>query len=758
MAGQKISLMSHKNAILWLVGFTVCYQVVYQAFMYRTLRREALDEECHAPAVGSGLAAPSPQCAEVQLFRSWQEKEAELNSLAAEEPGESEEEHLVKESAPVKHFGEKASGVHNEPLPLLWTSDATATDGPSPASSGRASSLDTAHGAIAAIVEATAAATAAAATHSGKAGQSKLHGVLSSAPSVEQSATNRSEGKLWSPVTAWAQGLEDLQHRLEVHMEQLPSMHHKHAHERHEQLESLMDAVAASLNSSRTNAMTPWAEELVELQQHLDEGIKSRHHHEHSSQAPSTTTEVSLLERIYRVGKEMCMTPDHRDRPECAQFLTGEHGAGAKSASTHSLAHRPGGTSGHKANLSEEVEMQHVRLEKRLAELQADRKAWEEVFVAKVKGDSAVLGQTTQATPGTVAELPRTALRKGRVYVHWSSVTAWHGPRWWENSAGLPTVTREQAQGAHWSGMIPKVACITTISSGIHATVQMRYFIDNFHLQSYEGPRQLVLVYHYNDKKAAQLVQKYADGVSIRGVAARNEEAFPSTTGLRYGAWITDADVIARWDFDEWHHPNRLSLQVRALALSARPACLLQGDEAEDLPRESSVVGESAWMRRHWRPLAANESLILEGAQAERVVELRATGLRHGGHKTPSTTLSVNSSHKEREATSWSPTCSRVLKAQPTIEVHSSLEGSIGAKVGQEMEEMYRGLAVRRRDAVQKLRSLCVELAAESDQQRQERLDSDVERMSAIIGELDKHFATLNSLFSNGKNEAGAQA
>merc|ERR1719247_3392498 len=106
----------------------------------------------------------------------------------------------------------------------------------------------------------------------------------------------------------------------------------------------------------------------------------------------------------------------------------------------------------------------------------------------------------------------------------------------------------------------------------------MMYFINNFRLQDYEGSRQLVLVYHHADPDAAELVRTYADGSYIKGLAAQGNETFPSAAALRYGAWSSDADVIARWDFEEWHDPSRLSMQVRALAMAAKPASVLASD------------------------------------------------------------------------------------------------------------------------------------------------------------------------------------
>merc|ERR1719160_1878934 len=155
----------------------------------------------------------------------------------------------------------------------------------------------------------------------------------------------------------------------------------------------------------------------------------------------------------------------------------------------------------------------------------------------------------------------------------------------------------------------------------------MMYFIDNFKLAHYEGEKELVLVYHHADKQAAALVQKYEESNLIRGVASRGDGN--STTSLRYGAYTSKAEIIARWDFSDWHHPDRLSMQVRALAFSSRPASVLRQPTWHDengnpdgiLGWEGSLVGESRWMREHWHPLI-EERAVLAGAQAHNVVEV----------------------------------------------------------------------------------------------------------------------------------------
>eukprot|EP00418_Pyrodinium_bahamense_P076310 CAMPEP_0179073022 /NCGR_PEP_ID=MMETSP0796-20121207/32356_1 /TAXON_ID=73915 /ORGANISM="Pyrodinium bahamense, Strain pbaha01" /LENGTH=738 /DNA_ID=CAMNT_0020770201 /DNA_START=121 /DNA_END=2337 /DNA_ORIENTATION=- len=734
MAGQKPTQVSQKSIVLWLLGLTVCYQIFYQAYMYHTLQQDSLEEECAAPLIGGGLAGSlSPQCAEVQLFRSWQEADAERHAMAPDAPADvdgPEPEHLVKETAPVEHFGEKASDA--QALPLV------------PEASPHDRSL---HGAITAIAEATDAATAAAALQTssglaavaGAAAPTAVVAAVGAARAKEMTAEAAATGPD-SPVTAWTAGVEDLQHRLQDHMDRLPAMVHRDAHERHMQMDGLMDAVAASLqNASSGSAMTPWAEGLVELQQHLDADMHAR-----AAPPPPSLTALHGVD-------------DHGDVAAGQDLQRGPRdvlGPGAPTPPGVRAVPRRGDrwpeAGAAAATAASKTVEEAGRPDARLAELHADREVWEEAFVAKVAKTGLLRNKTSEDAGDAGPQRSRSGLRGGAVHLHWSSVQAWHAPGWWEKSDGPDTVTREEAQGAHWSGMIPKVACITAISSGVHATAQMKYFINNFRLQNYEGPRQLVLVYHSNDTEAARLVQSYADGTSIRGVAARSEEPFPSTSGMRYGAWVTDADAIARWDFDEWHHPHRLSLQVRAMALSSRPACLLQpaGDAINGLSREASIVGEAAWMRRHWKPLASDEWEVLAGVQAHRVVELRhAEALPADGQAPHDGGNQTGAAATGEAPPAAGRVCARLQGAGLLAEAPEGLGDRIGARVGEGMGDLYRDLASKGRDVRQKLRALCVESAAEPDADRRARLDKDAERMSAILAELDKHFAALGALY-----------
>jgi len=197
----------------------------------------------------------------------------------------------------------------------------------------------------------------------------------------------------------------------------------------------------------------------------------------------------------------------------------------------------------------------------------------------------------------------------------------------------LVNVSHEQIRFVHWDSAVPKVGCITAVPSGLHARVQLRYFIENFKLQAYEGRKQLILVYHHADDETAELVKQYADGSNIKAVAARGEGAFPSTEALRFGAWSSDADVIAHWELDEFHHIDRLSVQVRAMALSQKPVSLFKepATDKEATPETSydtswgrveTLAGEATWMRTYWSPLRHLEHSLLK-VHAHQIVQVQ---------------------------------------------------------------------------------------------------------------------------------------
>merc|ERR1719221_1257204 len=121
------------------------------------------------------------------------------------------------------------------------------------------------------------------------------------------------------------------------------------------------------------------------------------------------------------------------------------------------------------------------------------------------------------------------------------------------------------------------------------------------------------------------LARLHADGHLILAVGAR-DSSIPSETALRFGAWSAakDAQVIAQWDYGTRHHYKRLSLQVRALAFSSRPASVLTPPSSSltsDL-EASSLVGEAKWMRRHWHPLTDGQPSFLNSLLDDQLVQI----------------------------------------------------------------------------------------------------------------------------------------
>lgn len=193
-----------------------------------------------------------------------------------------------------------------------------------------------------------------------------------------------------------------------------------------------------------------------------------------------------------------------------------------------------------------------------------------------------------------------------------------------------------QETAPNWiEGKPPKVACVTVIPQGRATVDWLKSFISNFRQQSYEGDRHLVLVYHREDRHTARLVREVATGSEdVKFGAAQGEKELPSATAFRFGAWLapTGTQVIARWDFDAWHHPDRLAMQVRALALAGRPACMLARwtvvDEIEGHNVQTggrwgaTMVGDVEWMHWHWFPQLYGEELTDDLRRKHRLVEI----------------------------------------------------------------------------------------------------------------------------------------
>jgi len=330
-----------------------------------------------------------------------------------------------------------------------------------------------------------------------------------------------------------------------------------------------------------------------------------------STDAPASAGSTDARHRMHDLLRKMCKEKEFLGHPSCATLL-------ASPAKDEEKIAAAGGSL--RGSVKTEAEGWAVSLQRNSAVRTVDKSRWEKQLVEKY----------APAGPSATADVPQTALRQGRRQMHWSTVTGWASAGWLRSSLGSGKghilFERKDVIDARWSGMIPKVACITAISSSRVSKSKMEQFIRNFNEQTYEGASQLALVYDQEDEAAAAMVRLYSDGARIKAVAARDEGMFPSTTALRFGAWSVgeDAEAIFHWDVEDSHHPQRLSLQVRALALSARPGSLIENDGSF---REESLGGEVKWMQRHWYPLLEGQHQTLQGMQESQIVQVRLDSL-----------------------------------------------------------------------------------------------------------------------------------
>mmetsp|Transcript_39168 Transcript_39168/g.103377 ORF Transcript_39168/g.103377 Transcript_39168/m.103377 type:complete len:736 (+) Transcript_39168:106-2313(+) len=709
MSGHVSSLIKQKGFVFWLMGLTVVYQIISQVLMYRALRAQRHDddprlapggafaaasaqggESCGASAANASKSAAgggptARRCLEAQLFRTWQQAAAvdlfrspAASSSAANGLGLGGLGRAVEDMVPMES---DASNLSTAPVapPAATVED-----------------------------------------------QDNVSGAV---PAAASGGEEGEEDQSWSPMTAWAQGLADLQRSLEQRMGSRPSRRRQYEGELSQQLEHHARSIATSLEGEET---TGWGHELGQLQKTLEakQAALPSQRRQHAQNAASearpangTRREGPLMNQIYdlqremcedpgrknhpvcmnltrntadktrpmasntsidlrqhaatlsvdlaaiaaesaewhhefqqkvdRDHKELCEHPERRHRPDCAKFLASVEELERRGNKAYQLA-RTASKAALRANIASEAKERALALDAKLARIKAERKVWERELLEKYDrprdGTRQGLADASTAAPSQVdsPQAPDSFLpaRHHGPELHWSSVVRWSAGRNLRGTAGSQVhaqVGRAELRAAHWAGMIPKVACIAAVESGPALEIQMKYFIDNFHLQSYEGPTQLVFVYHHKDRAAARLVQSHADGFHVKGVAAFGEGKFPSTAALRFGAWSSDADVIAHWNFNEFQHPQRLSLQVRALAFSSRPACILKGLREDGAGAdEATLLGEASWMEQHWHPLLKEQEDVLEVAQARHVVEMDmglATGSggggRHGGRGTP---------------------------------------------------------------------------------------------------------------------------
>jgi len=355
---------------------------------------------------------------------------------------------------------------------------------------------------------------------------------------------------------------------------------------------------------------TEWGRGLIELEGQLED-LKTKYDEEQKRRVANSNLkghiagvkDRTLLEKIEDLLREMCEDPQRRGRQACERFLTPEERHDAAKA----------------------------KLQSGLKKIAEERLEWERSFVERARKIGKQMCMRNHRHGDAVcepflADVPTSA--PGRIL----SMAFAQSPGV-NNKRDEPTRVESQILNASkWGGMIPKVACIMAVPNTTDAHARVKFAINDFREQKYEGPTQMVMVYHYQDEETARLLKLFADGTYIKAVPART--SVPSTTALRYGAWVArnDSDVVARWDLDTWHHPNRLAMQVRALGLTGLPVSLLgqrtlvtddghvpvrylkhgfQGKSPVGFGWPESLVAERSWAEKNWTPQLMGEGASL---------------------------------------------------------------------------------------------------------------------------------------------------
>jgi len=718
MAALKGSRVSNNKIVIWLLSATIIYQVLYQGVMLYMLEGdEGSDAQCE------GEAAGSPRCAEMNMFRTWRNAElagmAKLADQGHYENFESSEYYLQnlaqladKRTSNITPFASDSPWIQKQLVVPVMTTTTIAT--------AREPHVEVAQ------------------LSQGK--------ILVDASSSTSNAS-------WSPITAWGRELQAIQGKFEARMERLPSVRRARQAERKAKFDELYNSALAAIHN-RSN-VSDWAQDLTALQERLQaraENLEKKHrqHQQHNKVAVENmstgSSNASLLDQIYAFGRELCEDEHRRKRNACAMFLQGYEAAE--------------GTRRHQRSNFSALKDATAQFETRMAELQAASHEWSQQFENNVsqymlelcsdparKDYSACANHKPSTSVAPKSSLrgflaPKSALSAYEQRLKWSSVPAWSDKRRVMDRHEHVSFGHDDLKHQKWQGRIPKVSCIAAVPPGRDTHARMKYFLNNFRLQSYEGARELVLVYRWNDTDIAQLVQDNADGVFIKAVASRDSH-IPSTTAYRYAAWSSDADVIARWDFDTWHHPDRLSMQVRALALAARPVSILShwtvlssdktGDKIESANPglEGSLVGQAKWMQEHWMPILEAEQRMLSGVQAHWIAQVNMPAL--SVHHAPVHPHAERASAEARLAT----VCTLDSRQAASVSIEPTRA---------ELNAVYNHLLTRKAEVDNSLAALCAEAAGEKDTHKLEGLVEHIEDIAAAQHEIKEHIVAVDAL------------
>eukprot|EP00927_Polykrikos_kofoidii_P016014 TRINITY_DN17184_c0_g1_i1.p1 TRINITY_DN17184_c0_g1~~TRINITY_DN17184_c0_g1_i1.p1 ORF type:complete len:637 (-),score=60.85 TRINITY_DN17184_c0_g1_i1:47-1957(-) len=604
MATRKLSHASSSQIVSCLLGLSILYQIVHHFIIHRAL----VDSEDSASSCDAGPKVNSPHCIELHFFRTWKDAErhdfydsehnllvdlssttiSPVASMSSQGPDGSTASPILqrstREQGDISAIG-NASGqeVHHDDFAFEHLHLAESSYIRKATNVTNASSELSAHSETRSVNSSTF---------------SLMHPGGENARSEFDNLYLEMEASLnRSHITPWEKSLQASQDELESLMKALPSTRIRQHEEWEKDFNKLYEETLASIRNRSSD---------VELDKYFD-GIRRR-----------------VEERV------LTMTP------------TGD--AVGSAAGTNPPI------SPSRAILDAELTKHTAAFESNLSQMQTDHYSWILNFSNAVDNYTRNLCADPQrrnnkacAKLSSAREMEqindsRVALRgargRGSERMRWSAVVA--SSKFRTDETWIVGVTREDLRQAKWDGSAPKVACITAVPSGHGSRIRLPNFLQEFHKQTYDGEVQLVLVYSPTDIETAELVRANADGVHIKAVAAGHGVEPMSTAALRYGAWSSDADVVASWRFDEMHNHDRLNMQVRALGLTSRPVSILkrltvlsnsrrghlQKTMSADPGWEGSLVGEKSWMQKQWMPLFGNERQVFHGRLAGQLVQV----------------------------------------------------------------------------------------------------------------------------------------
>jgi hypothetical protein len=754
----------NKNrTVSFALGLTICYQVIYQFIMLVRLQdrerttAEADIAEARAAAArlpfamcdhaGIGAAENSTVCAEVATFRRWRQGERDLSVGYLE------------------HVSDKSANLSG--LDYAVTLD-----------SSLGSFVDTATRSTTTSVPATVS------------GRPESPGVT-----------------LWTKVQSW-QAFDKLYnetlaairtpHSLSPWAKQLIELPAKFTSKR-----TKFDPPPASIIQSESS-LTPWAQDLMALQARLEKGMelsRSRRLRHNMTRVPQT-----LVAAIHDFGEILCKEPHRWNYSACAMFLVPRSNVPDFSTKPKQTSQLRGGMAEHTAAFGV-AKSSHKAWQQDFAkevadygrELCSDPRRLNYTSCAQfmlhgVEGGTSISGSSAPsdalAAQAIVEEgRPRSANLRGTTpymdRLHWTGIVKQlHEGKGTRGHPRIAQVSREQIQDAKWQGRIPKVACITVVPARSDTPIRLKYFLKNFQLQRYEGPRQLVLVYQSSDIKLGELLRSYADGTYIKTAGLNDYVEFPSTAALRYGAWLADADIIAHWSFYEWHHPQRLAWQVRALASAVRPVSLVKNvsgtisTAASDVVfSETSLVAEASWAQQHWMPymgtayhprdivqvnipeLAVHtlERVRSNMAQADTEaknnlsVDVERNTQTNSKLDVTEGVQATNARNTGLEASQGGTAvcASLALAKRVSLVANSSVTGAIQKVAGIGFADTFREMIRKREEIENSLHSLCHDVQLERDGDRQNELLKAVSEIESVHRRIIASFDTVEGLFQN---------